>query len=306
MNCHWNRRTAFAAAVAGLFVAVSAAPLAAQTGTNTTLAPRPRGTGAPAMKNPPESAGPAAPAAATGAATQAADSGTVVTIFADGDVRGVLDQPAGGQKATGTGSLGFSSASRSGVYTGLIAVASTQDSITANYGSALLTPATGRALKSALLDARLVSAKWPGRFHLYVSYASSRWHCGSCDSARAESATTIGVGALLYRDLQDGNLGETPFQVTVEAGPALRWLAGDAAADSTFREPTLGTKTRAFVGLECGFQVVFGRATAAAQFYYLKDWVHQHHVQGLTDGQVAVGISIAAEFIRARLAPRAP
>jgi hypothetical protein len=305
VNRHWNRRAAFAAAVAGLCAAALVAPAAAQTGTNTTLAPVPRATGSHAAKIPPKTAARATPAGATGAPAPAADSGAVVTIFADGDVRGVLDQPAGGQKATGTGSLGFSSASRSGVYTGLIAVASTQDSIAANFGSALLAPATGRALKSALLDARLVSPRWLRRVHVYVSYASSLWSCSSC-APQTASATAIGVGGLLYRNLQDGNLGETPFQVTVEAGAALRWLAGDAGADSAFRAATLGTPTRAFVGLECGFQVVFGRATAAAQFYYLKDWAHQHHVQGLTDGQVAVGISIAAEFIRARLAPRAP
>ncbi len=305
MDHHLKRHAPIAAAAACLLVA-AVGPVAAQTGTNTTLVPGVRGAGASTAKNGPDTLLAQLRGAGNESTAQAVESGPTVTIFADGDVRGVLDQPAGGQKATGTGSLGFSSASTSAVYTGMIAVASTQDSITGSFGSALLTPATGRALKSALLDARFVSPRWYTRAHLYVSYASSLWRCDACAPARSASATAIGVGGLFSRNLQDGTIGETPFQVTVEAGPALRWLAGDAGADSAFRETALGTRTRTFVGLECGFQVVFGRATAAAQFYFLKDWTHQHHVAGLTDGQVAIGISIAAEFIRARLGPKTP
>jgi hypothetical protein len=239
--------------------------------------------------------------AAVDSATGTAATGPVVEVYASGDVRGVLGQSSGGSATTGTGSLGFSFATHTAVYTAMVAVASTQDSVTSNYGATVLTPATGGSLKSALLDVRWRRAPFLHTIHVYAAYASSLWrYTNQKGELTTQNATTVGLGGLWYHNLQDGNIGETPFQVSVEGGVALRFLAGDVGSDAVARDSTLRTTAKTFFGAEIGFQIVFGRVTGSAMFYYLMG----PRVAGVTRGQIAIGFSAAADFVRSRLGPK--
>lgn len=226
--------------------------------------------------------------------------GRQLMVFADGTIRGALSDDEGdGEDDDGplsTGSLGASVDTHLGLWTAKVTVASTETVIADDFGSAVLSPGTGRSLASGLIDLRF------GDFpvHLYGSASSSRWKLTEGDDAPATRATVLGLGGLFHRNIALGTVGENDVSITAEAGLAGRWLDGDVR-DNDKRKTVIGDPT-IFAGPELGFALTFGRVTGAVQLYGLyAPGKYRHHVDGLTGLQLVAGLGVTGEFFRGRL-----
>jgi hypothetical protein len=244
--------------------------------------------------------------AQTQLSTEAPTSGTHVSIYADGAIRGVALGEEDNATA-GTGSLGIRVAVPNKIYYAVVNVASTVDTITGNAGSFILSPANGSALRSGILDLR-----FPNTFgkifgaqaglHTYASASQSTWQ-GTVDTA---GTVVVGLGALLYHDVANGQLGDEPtnrIRLSIEAGPSMRIVGGDVSAGARdgLRTEVLGTTQTKFAGLELGMQIEFGIVTAGFQFYLYDDFKRHTDVRGITGGQFVAGFSIGGPIVGGQL-----
>ncbi|MEM9758078.1 MAG: hypothetical protein AAF933_02535 [Pseudomonadota bacterium] len=217
-----------------------------------------------------------------------------VTVFASGSAKSALsDANSDAANAAGTVSAQFRSGST--VWAAQINVLSTETSITSDFGTTLLAPATGSL--SGLVDVR------HERFHVYGGVSRATWsftgEAPSDSMAATEMSADLSVlslGALYaFPVVEPVTVEQRTYGLNLELGGALRVLSGDGAAESfdTFRTNTLGTADRVFYGIEAGANLVVDRLVAGVQFY----WLFGDDAPGLTGGQVAGGISVAVPLL---------
>lgn len=227
-------------------------------------------------------------------------SGPVVLVFADGNIRGAARGESDASRV-GTGSLGVSLAASFATYVATVAIASTQDTVDANYGASLLTPASGQSLASALFDVHLQRVP----VHFYASVARSLWRVRTEPSVQTASATVVGAGALAYRYIALGDVGGNQVGLKVEFGPSVRWLEGDVRSRSVeLQEELLKTSGTVFPGLEAGVQISFGSVSGAAQLYRLWDPDDGVRVDGLTGLQLVAGLGVTGQIFGGPLSSR--
>lgn len=226
------------------------------------------------------------------------DLGSRVVVFADGNIRGALDQDESTDASSGTGALGVAVSTGAGQWAARINIASSEQVVSEDYGSIILAPGTGRSLASGLLELRM--ANWP--VHLYTSVSNSRWKLGTADDAPTANATVLGVGALYTRTLASGSLDENEVVLTAEIGGAARWLDGDIHDLDEERQAVIGSTGSLFIGPEAGFTLALGRVTGQVQVYHLLEAGNAgRRIAGLNGLQVVAGLGVTGEMFRGRI-----
>lgn len=231
-------------------------------------------------------------------------------VFASGSVTESLGTAGAadddGATPIGSGSLGLSVQTDAGRFTGKVNLISSDAVAGSDIGPAVLSPGTGNALASALLDFRAASMPRlraiPGKYlpnHFYVSTSGLRIRDGAADDAPIVRATVLGAGALWSKEIVNDQVAQTSIVLSVEAGPAMRWVDGDIVRASSVARLSEGFHP----GVEAGFSLAFGRIVAGAQLYHLYATNGAEPIDGLDGLQFVAGISVTGEFFEGTLRP---
>lgn len=230
-----------------------------------------------------------------------------VALYADGSIRQTIEKKDGASPVAG--SVGLSRDDGRSVVSLQINVAASADTVRSSYGGSILTPGTGGALSSGLIDFRLrpdSTRKRFGRFgaHFYMSVASTRWatEFSPPDSATGDSlvsATTdaaiMGVGAQLTIEILNGELSNTPIYAAIDFGVSARQLFGDIANSEAeaqaLKQRLYGSTRETFAGLELGLVIQVNNIKAGLTYYF-----YDGDSRGLTDGQVVAGFGIQSNI----------
>lgn len=216
-----------------------------------------------------------------------------VTLFADGNIRGVAT--AGSKESTtGTGSLGIALSSPKITVSAQVTVLSTVDTLRNEVGATILSPLSGKSFQSGLLDLRVrnVFKKLHLGLHGYLGASKSVWAQDT-----AARASVLGTGGLTAFWSEEGKVSDNPVGLLIEAGVALRRIGGDIGSAKSLRESMLGTSERTFPGLEGGVQISFNSITAGIGVY----WFSGKGVNGLTGGQLAAGMTVRGDIFAGTL-----
>lgn len=238
-----------------------------------------------------------------------------IAMFAGGSVRDV----AGGRESAAnvSGSLGLRYRGAAFLVTGLVNVASTEDTIRTGFGETLLSPASGRALNAGLLDIRaprlpLQSLNERCRdhpdavlchvgAHAYLSASSARWATALQDDGRVLSSDIVptwGMGIGLSYTFFNGMLVDsTQAGMILDVGLATRHLRGDLLGDPDTRAAILDTDETNFLGLEVGLNLQYNTLNGGLTYYYMGG-----DLDGFSKGQVVAGFSIQADLNVSRIA----
>jgi hypothetical protein len=244
----------------------------------------------------------------------AAAGGGHDAVFLDGALKGDDAKSA----SSATGSLGISTFQPGYSFVGQINIAAKTDTIREEYGTALLNPGSGKALKAGLFDwraplSRLVNcARLPGilekffggdklRIRAYGSVSRAEWALPRVPTADAQpdtavKVTPVGYGVGLAYSVRRANVATKDLAIGLTLGYAQRILKGDGAA-STFdaqRARILGTTRTAFSGLEMGLELQFGEITGGITYY---TFPRAATVPGFSRGQVIGGFSLKANVL---------
>lgn len=241
------------------------------------------------------------------AATKCERSTPCVALYADGSIRQTIEKRDGANPVAG--SVGLSRDDGRSVVSVQINVAASADTVRSNYGGSILTPGTGGALSSGLIDYRLrpnAARKRLSRLgaHFYLSVASTRWatEFSPPDSASGDSlvsATTdaaiMGLGAQLTYEVINGILSSTPIYAAVDIGVSARRLFGDIANSEaearSLKRRLYGSTSETFAGLEIGLVIQVNNIKAGLTYY-----LYDGDSRGLTDGQVVAGFGIQSNI----------
>lgn len=224
------------------------------------------------------------------------EPGTRTTVFADGSIRGT-GESEGNAEAVGTGALAVAVQNGRTIWYASVNIASTEDTVDGGFGPALLAPGSGKALSSGLVSllAQDVFARGWG-LQPYISTSRHLWSVE--DTAR--SATVLGAGLLLHREVAVDRVENENVSVTLQIGPTLRWLGGDimGLADTT-RQAGIGTDRAVFGGVEAGASITVGDLVGALHLYYMGEDEDQR-VLGLSGLQMVAGFSVKGRLFGAR------
>jgi hypothetical protein len=217
--------------------------------------------------------------------SDSADS-IVTTVFASGDVKGLAAGENKEELAT-NGALGVSMAIRDILITASINVATTMDTLNNTFSNIILNPSNGSGLRSGLLDFRKKKIFNNFDLHLYATVSTSTWKIEN----EIKDVTVGGIGVLIERALISNN-EENEVTLSYELGISVRSLMGELASNEEKRLRFLNTKNSVFGGLEGGMTIRVNSLIASLQFYYFIG----DHVNGVTGGQLATGISISTDL----------
>jgi hypothetical protein len=219
---------------------------------------------------------------------------TVARVFADGTIRGTAEGKES-PEGVGTGALAIALDHGDKLWYAALTVASTEDTLSGNFGAALLAPGSGKALSSGLISVLYHDFLATGfGLHPYLSTSSHFWSIN--DTTR--SATVLGLGVLFRRDLGTQDVGGKNVSLAAEIGPTSRFLGGDVLdLSESARDEKIGTSNTAFFGLESGATLSVGDLVGSIQLYYLfgKD---EDRVLGLSNLQLVAGFSVKGELFR--------
>ncbi len=220
-----------------------------------------------------------------------------VAIFIDGNARTVFGQ--GEQAANASGTLGISRWGKTLFLSAQISVAAKSDTVSSGYGASLLTPASGAALNSGLINLGLSDVlPWGLVLKSYLSVSTHTWRIDNPDPLVSASSFDVPIGGISFGvgyPLVDGHAGGKKTAVDFYAAYSGRRMFGDLANSSRddLKMLALGTTDETFHGFESGLNLQYGSISAGLIFYFF-----DADVNGLTDGQVAAGVSLTADLIR--------
>jgi hypothetical protein len=223
-----------------------------------------------------------------------ADDRVTARVFADGTIRGTAEGKQAGE-GVGTGALAVALNFRQQLWYASVTVASTEDTLSGNFGAALLAPGSGKALSSGLLSVNYMNALGRGwGLHPYVSTSRHLWLVE--DTAR--STTVLGMALLAHREVGSQQVGGNQVSLSVEIGPTARFLGGDILdlSEST-RDEGIGTSKTAFLGIESGGTLRVGDLVGSVQLYYLFGG-DEDRVLGLSNLQLVAGFSVKGELFK--------
>lgn len=224
-----------------------------------------------------------------------------VSIFASGDVRGLISNDSQEQTST-TGSIGIRVEKENVVWSASINIASTIDTLKSDFSKIVLNPASGNRFTSGLLDVRKSNCfklfdKHIG-YHGYISGSSSNWKL----KETTKSATVFGFGALLYYDVVPPTQSSSNvLNFGFEGGLTYRGVYGNILTNDLFLEEVFGSKGNQYWGAEMGIYIQFNNITAAIQGYLLYDIEGQQKVEGITSFQITGGISISGSIFNDKI-----
>lgn len=223
-----------------------------------------------------------------------ADRTVTARVFADGTIRGTAEGTEA-PEGVGTGALAVSLDHGNRLWYASLTIASTEDTLTDNFGAALLAPGAGKALASGLISVMYHDVLASGlAVHPYLSSARHLWSVK--DTTR--SATVLGFGILFRRDLGTQRVGGKDVSLAAEIGPTSRFLGGDILSLSdTSRVDGIGTDETAFFGVEGGATLSVGDLVGSVQLYYMFG-DNDDRVLGLSNLQLVAGFSVKGELFR--------
>lgn len=261
--------------------------------------------------------------------------GGTVQVFAAGAIRGAASSPD--TASIRTGSLGIRvEYPRRAVITAALSVASSVDTVSSDYGQAILLPLSGAALASGMIDMRVsrtelcaakrMSNTGTAQFfarvrcllpdHYFVGASATTWliRDTAIVSPAPDGPTTLPIGrrvsnvmlsALWGTDIINRTVVGNSVAVTVEAGITWRGLNGDFAqsVDDSTRTRILGTRHTAFFGPAFSLQLSFGQLSGSLDYSMLNiTGLNQGRgvVQGLTQGQLAAGFRVDVPILTGR------
>jgi hypothetical protein len=234
-------------------------------------------------------------------------------VFLDGALKGDDAKTA----STATGSLGISTFQRTYLFIGQINVAAKTDTVREDYGTALLNPGSGKALKAGLVEwrrplDRFACERLPHflrnliredklSVRAYGSVSRAEWAMPMANpTAEAPDTvvkvTPVGYGLGLAYSIRETNIANKAVAVGLTAGYAQRILKGDGGANSFDAQRTkiLGTSKTAFSGVEIGLEMQFGEITGGITYY---TFPRAATVPGFSRGQVIGGFSLKANVL---------
>lgn len=213
-----------------------------------------------------------------------------VSMFAEGNIRGVATGTS--QASSATGALGIRLESSRYVWTASVNVASTLDTLRSGFGANILQIGVGSGGAVFLTDVRIRAGAISG---LHLSVGSSRTVWGLQPTPL--SATVLGGGVGFYRDVLHGQIQDNDVGLSFEGGLGVRYLSGDVRdADRSVDTLLNGDGRRTFKGGYISSQIRFGSIVALAQL----SW-YSGHVRSLSRVQLVAGFSVQAPIFKGRL-----
>ncbi len=219
-----------------------------------------------------------------------------VSIFADGNIQGLVTNSENNSDAVASGAIGISVVKKHVIWVASINIASTTDTLTSGFGSVILTPASGKQLTSGVLEFHLDEPfklfSKPIGIHAYASASSSKWLL--TDTTKA--ATVFGLGLTFVNKVIGSTKGDNSVYLGFEFGPTYRGIFGDISNYPSLYEKALGTKGNHLLGFEGGLKIKFNKITAGIQGFVLHDVEGKKKIDGVTSFQITGGISISGAF----------
>jgi hypothetical protein len=216
-----------------------------------------------------------------------------VRVFADGAVRAAI---AGEGGPTSAGSIGVSIASQRNLFSAQISLASANDTLSSDFGVALLTPGSGGTLAAGLIDFRRREVVGAFGLHTYASASSSRWFTQDPAAPRTSIGIAVaGFGLSLYHEVINQPIGDdNSVAVLLDGGLAYRGLFGDIAraTNNPVKLRTLGTTTEHFFGFEIGMTIQVNDVRAGLGFLFFDT-----DAVGLGDGQLVAGFALQGALL---------
>lgn len=183
-------------------------------------------------------------------------------------------------------------------------IASTTDTVGSGFGAALLSPGSGRALAFGLIDLHVPAQFRQIGLHGYTTASRSRWRLSE---TTVIDATILGGGLLGYHQIAERSVGNSTISLVVEAGPMVRWLAGDIRSiGDPDRENAIGSADSFFGGLETGATLSIGELVGAVQLYHVWPTDRDDLVSGLSGLQLVAGFSVKGRLFGGALGGGTP
>lgn len=230
-----------------------------------------------------------------------------VEIFADGNIRGVLgssfDEEAE-NKTIQSGSIGLNLLTHRSQWTGSISIAGNQQKIISDIRNIILNPESGSSLQSGFISYMrskirgipLFRGESPPDVNAYLSVSGSNW--GNDDES--ENAVVLGLGALLLWDQVRYNFGDQEtvnfIRMRMGFGYTERYIMGDILTNKDLLNEVSGSKSTSYRGFEGRFKIQYNYLVATLKGFWL--WGGTGGTKGISNGQLAGGISISIPFIR--------
>jgi hypothetical protein len=217
----------------------------------------------------------------------------IARAFATGTLRAVATGKTS-ETNTADGTVGVNLSWATLSIGAVINVATSAQPVTSGFAQSLLSPGSGTGFKSGILELRrrnvLRSPIGPIGLHAYFSAASRPWSSGTDTT----NTTVLGLGTLLYRQVEAASRDTSRIGFGIEAGVSLRDISGDIASSGadSLRAALLGSRTRLFIGFEGGMTITVNKLTAAIQIYH-----YFSPVQGVGHWQLTTGVSLQADVI---------
>jgi hypothetical protein len=224
------------------------------------------------------------------------------SAFATGRVQGAATGTDTQNPVQANGSAGVSLQMHRLTVAGFVNVVTSVDSVSGDFGPALLTPAVGGGFRAGAVELRFTDVVRSYGVRGYGSISNSIWHL-PLDSLKPDTFTTrgysasiVGAGVTVFRQWQAfADSGSTPepnrVAFALEGGMTWRRLSGDIANQDDFRMHLLGTEARSYIGVEAGMTLTINNIAAGIQMYRM--WsLKGSTLRGLTGTQVSTGLSL--------------
>ena len=254
------------------------------------------------------------------------------TLFLSGDFLSTIQNTgtqSGNNSSVGSGSIGvcYTTADRRQSITGKIDLISTQDTVSANYGTQVLVPAKGKGFGTLQFGyshkiCGLDDTLHPWALNGFLTYSTQHWRLDSMPATGVSptSVDTFTLGASLFGldltatkawlcpDSISVGSSKFPLSFNVNMGLAERYLGGDVlkplqTAGSSLKQTgyyanLFPTKRDFFFGLEGGCSISFGPILAEFEAYYFFPNTNNdiQPLYGLTGFQFSFGASVNLNF----------
>jgi hypothetical protein len=231
-----------------------------------------------------------------------------LSVYVDGNVKNAV-----GGSSTNTavvsGALGLRYVGSFFTTSGQINIAAKTDTLATGFGTALLSPGSGKAFNSGVIDVRTrtLGPESCGSggppwcrvgLHGYASASTTRWATalqGQTVTA-ATDVPVIGTGLGGYYRFFDGTVvtDSNPPRVAMVLDATLthRHIAGDISADEQALNTTIGTTRRTFFGAELGLALSYNQIRAGLSYYRMNG-----SVKGFSRGQIVAGFALKADLL---------
>jgi hypothetical protein len=236
-------------------------------------------------------------------------SDPTISVYVDGNVKNAVGGTAT-NTAVVSGALGLRYVGSRFTTSGQINIAAKTDTLSTGFGTALLSPGSGKAFNSGLIDVR-TRAGAPAAcsssarplwcrmgVHGYASASTTRWATAKLGETvtAATDVPVIGSGIGGYYSFFDGKVktDSNPPRVAMVLDATLthRHIAGDISGDDAALTNTIGEAKQTFLGVELGLSLSYNQIRAGLSYYLMNG-----DVKGFSGGQIVAGFALKADLL---------